>query len=86
MAIGGNGFPVTELALPPPTRSDAMVDGLAAALFAVFVTMLLLGYLDPSFPYNGLAALPLLGALGMLLWANRRSDLLARGGSSVSIP
>jgi hypothetical protein len=56
--------------------SDAVLDGIAAALFAVFVGLLLLGYFDPDLPYSGLATLPLLGSLASLFWVNRRSSLV----------
>ncbi len=62
---------------------EAAIDGVASALFAGFVGVLFLGYLDPGFPYNSLATLPLLGSLATLFWANLRSDRATRSAPSV---
>ncbi|MGA8604478.1 MAG: hypothetical protein WB788_05380 [Thermoplasmata archaeon] len=61
--------------------TDAVTDGLATVLFVGFVSLLFLGYLYPSFPYSGLAAIPLFGSLATVFWANLRTD---RGGRPAS--
>lgn len=67
-----------------PRRSfpEAAIDGVASALFAGFVGVLFLAYLDPAFPYSSLATLPLLGSLATLFWANLRSDRAVRSALS----
>lgn len=71
---------MADPATPGRSPSDAVLDGIVAALFGVFVGLLLLGYLDPDVPYDGLATLPLLCSLSTLFWTNRRSEALARVG------
>ena len=65
---------MTEPPRSVSSRSDLTLDGVASGLFAVFVAFLFLGYLSvyPSVPYSGLAAVPLLGSLATLFWANVR--------------
>jgi len=65
---------VNEPSKSVTSRSDLTLDGVASALFAVFVAFLFLGYLSvyPTVPYSGLAAVPLLGSLATLFWANLR--------------
>jgi len=58
--------------------SDGLIDALTAALFVGFVGVLFLGYLEPRYPYNGFASLPLLGSFATLFWGNLRSDRAAR--------
>ncbi|HKN06531.1 MAG TPA: hypothetical protein VJ021_02850 [Thermoplasmata archaeon] len=60
------------------TLNESATDALAAGLFVGFVTLLFLGYLYPSFPYSGLAAIPLFGSLASVLWANLKSDRSTR--------
>jgi hypothetical protein len=68
MDSSSSGYSLTE----PAT------DGLAAGLFASFVVLVFLGYLYPSFPYGGLAAVPLFGSLATLFAANLKADRTAR--------
>jgi heme A synthase len=66
---------VTEPSRAVSLWSEPTLDGAAAALFVVFVVFLFLGYLSvyPTVPYSGLAAIPLLGSLVTLFWANWNS-------------
>lgn len=74
---------MTGPALPRSSLPEAAVDGIASALFAVFVGLLVLGYLDSGFPYASVATLPLLGSLATIFWANARADRRARSSPSV---
>lgn len=69
---------------PPLSFPEAAVDSLAGVLLAGFAGLLFLGYLDPEFPYSGLATIPLLGSLALLFWMNRRADRVARSESALS--
>jgi len=67
------------MSAPAPNHragSNLLLDGLAAVLLGVFVLMLFLGYLNmpPGVPYSDLAAIPLVGSLAMLGWANLLAD------------
>jgi hypothetical protein len=77
---------VTESSLPPPLLPEAAIDGVASVLFAGFVGVLFLGYLDPGFPYSSLATLPLVGSLVTLFWANLRVDRRARSAPAALSP
>ncbi|MGA7475901.1 MAG: hypothetical protein WBW47_01615 [Thermoplasmata archaeon] len=66
--------------------SEAAIDSLAAALFALFIGILILGYFEPAVPYPALATLPLLGSLATLFWANLRADRIARSRPSATPP
>jgi len=61
--------------------SESATDALATALFVGFVSLLFLGYLYSSFPYGGLAAIPLFGALATVFWANLQTDRSTRSPS-----
>lgn len=66
-------------ALPSQSsRPDLALDGIAGALFVVFVGLLFLGYFDASFPYEEFALIPLVVSLAVVLWGNLRADRLAR--------
>ena len=60
---------------------ESATDALATALFVGFVGLLFLGYLYPSFPYSGLAAILLVGSLAMVFWANLQTDRSTRSAS-----
>lgn len=63
--------------------AGALTDGVVTALFAGFVLLLFLGYLntDPGLPFTSVAAALLVGSLGTLSWANWRTDRRARGSA-----
>jgi uncharacterized oligopeptide transporter (OPT) family protein len=69
---------------PQGSLSEAAIDSLASALFAVFVGILVFGYFAPAFPYWSLATIPLLGSLATLFWANLRADRIARSQPTAS--
>lgn len=64
--------------------SEALTDGAVCGLFAGFVLLLFLGYLnaDPGLPFSAIAAVLLLAALGTLFGSNWRADRRARGSES----
>ncbi len=68
----------------PAAASDVALDTLAFALFSVFVILLFVGYFnwDPVIPYSQLAAIPLAGALAVLIFANRRADRQAQSAGT----
>lgn len=72
--------------MPSSSLPEAVVDGIASALFAGFVGLLFLGYMDSGFPYASLATLPLLGSLATLFGANLRTDRRARSSPPVPSP
>jgi hypothetical protein len=72
--------------LPRRLLPEAAIDGVASALFAGFVGVLFLAYLDSGFPYSSLATLPLLGSLATLFLANLRADRAARSSPPVLNP
>jgi len=65
---------VTESTSVPRTMSDAAADLLAAALFIGFVGLLFWGYLEPGVPLSEISAIPFVGSLGTVLWANVMTD------------
>lgn len=69
-----------------PAYPEAVTDGIVSGLFAGFVLLLFLGYLnaDPGLPFSTIAAVFLVGSLGTLFWANWRAD--RRGRVSVPLP
>lgn len=69
-----------------PAYSEALTDSAVSVLFAGFVLLLFLGYLnvDPGLPFSSLAAMLLVGSLGTLVWGNWSAD--RRGRDSVSPP
>jgi len=54
--------------------SDTAADLLAGVLFVGFVGLLFWGYLFPGTPFSVLSALPFVGSLVTLFWANVSSD------------
>jgi len=73
---------VTGSANPTDPFPDVALDAFAAGLLGGFVGLLFLGFFDPDFPYDSLAAIPLLGSLALLFWTNRRADRIARSLSA----
>ncbi len=74
----GRGPAVTASIRSSRTLTESAADALAAGLFVGFVTLLFLEYLYPSFPYGGLATIPLFGSLATVFWANLKSDRSTR--------
>lgn len=68
------GESVTEPAAVPRAMSDSAADVLAGALFVGFVGLLFWGYLDPGAPISALSAVPFVGSLLTVLWANVLTD------------
>lgn len=65
---------MTEPAPIPRAMSDAAADLVAGALFVGFVGLLFWGYLEPGAPISEISAIPFVGSLVTVLWANVMSD------------
>lgn len=65
---------VSETSAIPRGITDTAADVLAGALFIGFVGLLFWGYLDPGLPFSEISAVPFVGSLATVLWANVLAD------------